>query len=95
MRSIRGFRGEGRTLGGGGAPAPVSSGPRQRQLLHDRTADSQRPQFDSESDEEELQDDVKVVTLALRLRDKTVKKQFCITDKVQVSIIYNGDHMLI
>ena len=88
VRSIRGFRGEGHTLGEGGGegegPSPASSGARERQLC-DPTADSQVDNEGHVTGEEELQKDVKVVTLALRLRDRTVKKKFHITDKVQVS----------
>ena len=107
MRSIRGFRGEGQTLGGEG---PVSSSLGQRQL-HDPAADSQRQLGNrhhvtgdgsgvashgdhvTEKDEsgdrqvtEQSEERGRVVTLGLRLRDRTVRKQFYTTDTVQVTL---------
>ena len=103
MRSIRGFRGEGQTLGGEGA---VSSSQGQRQLRdsqrqlgnrHHVTRDSggvtSHGDHVTEKDEsgdrhvtEQSEERGRVVTLGLRLRDRTVRKQFYTTDTVQVTL---------
>ena len=107
MRSIRGFRGEGQTLGG---EEPVSSSQGQRQL-RDPVANSQRQLGNrhhvtrdsggvtshgdhvTEKDEsgdrhvtEQSEERGRVVTLGLRLRDRTVRKQFYTIDTVQVTL---------
>ena len=103
MRSIRGFRGEGQTLGGEGA---VSSSQGQRQLRdsqrqlgnrHHVTGDSggvtSHGDHVTEKDEsgdrhvtEQSEERGRVVTLGLRLKDRTVRKQFYTTDTVQVTL---------
>ena len=107
MWLIRGFRGEGQTLGG---EEPASSSQGQRQL-RDPVADSQRQLGNrhhvtgdsggvtshgdhvTEKDEsgdshvtEQSEERGRVVTLGLRLRDRTVRKQFYTTDTVQVTL---------